>query len=178
MAALAVGGAAALATVVVGCTVMVDGHGQADAGAVPEYRASISASIEASSSSSVARESERQATLTTKAVHTACEDLSSSSVDVVKAVNAYVEASNNRPGDVAATTGPAVDALNRSADLVSADITDALPADLRAQLTEWVDAARAVVAAINDGGVDVFNDAKTRLNTAKDNALHRCDTAY
>lgn len=123
-------------------------------------------------------ESERQASLTTKAVHTACEDLSSTSVDVVNAVNAYVDAANNRPGDVPATTGPAIAALNRSADLVSADVNDALPADLRGMLTEWVDAARGVVGAINDGGVDAFNTAKNRLNTAKENALRRCDTAY
>lgn len=178
MAALAVGSAAALATVVVGCTVVVNGSGEADSGAVPEYRASISASIEASESSSAARESERQASLTTKAVHTACEDLSSTSVDVVNAVNAYVDAANNRPGDVPATTGPAIAALNRSADLVSADVNDALPADLRGMLTEWVNAARGVVGAINDGGVDAFNTAKNRLNTAKENALRRCDTAY
>ena len=178
MVACAVGSAAALATVGGGCTVVGDGSGEADSAAVPAYRASVSASIEASSSSSAARESERQAAMTTKAIHTACEDLSSSSVDVVKAVNAYVDASNNRPGDVPATTGPALDALNRSADLISADTTDALPPDLRAALTEWVDSARGVVGAINGGSVDGFNDAKNRLNAAKETALRRCDAAY
>lgn len=176
--ALGAGWAATLATVVVGCTMVVDGNGHADETDVPVYRASVSSSIAASESSSAARESERQATLTTQAVRTACEDLSSSSVDAVRAVNAYVEASNKRPADVAATTGPAIDALNRSADLVSADNKDALPADLRDQLTQYVNAVHVVVDAIRGGGVESFNSASDGLNAAKDNALRRCDTAY
>lgn len=178
MGAFVVGSVAALATVVVGCTAVVDGTGQADQQAAPEYRASVSASVEASSSVSAAKESERQAVATTKAVHTACEDLSSSSVDVINALNAYVNAANSRPGDVPATVGPAMDALNRGIALAKADNIDALPGDLRVELTEWVDSMQAVVAAINDGGADIFNAAKDRLNTAKNNALQRCDGAY
>ena len=178
IAALASGCVATLATVVVGCTVVVDGTGEADAEDVPLYRASVSSSIAASESSSAARESARQTTLTVKAIKTACEDLSSTSVDVVRAVNAYVEASNKRPGEVASTKQPAIDALTHSADLVSADITDALPAVLRELLNDWVAAARAAVDGINSGGVDAFNDAITRLNNAKDTALPRCDSAY
>lgn len=69
------------------------------------YRASVKASIEESSLSSVTRESERQASLTTRAVHTVCEDLSTSAVDAVNAVNGYVEAVNNG-GDTAAKAAP------------------------------------------------------------------------
>jgi hypothetical protein len=176
--AFAVGCAAALATVVVGCTVVVDGNGVADEEDVPVYRASVSSSVAASVSSSAARESKRQAALTTQALRTACEDLSSTSVDAVRAVNAYVDAANNVSGDVASTAGPAVDALNRSGALVSAATTDALPADLRDLLTQYVTATRAVADAITADRVDSFNAASTQLNTARDDALRRCDAAY
>lgn len=175
----ALGGAAATAMVVVGCSSVTGGSARVDPQAAPVYRASVSASIEASSLTSVARESERQASLTTKAVHTVCEDLSTSSVDAVDAANAYIDAINNNASDVAAKAGPAVDALNRSADLVSAGMSDALSPDLRGALTEWVDAVRAVAAAISgNAGPEDFNATSSRSNAARENALDRCDAAY
>ncbi|MHC9297167.1 hypothetical protein ACRCUN_32290 [Mycobacterium sp. LTG2003] len=179
LAASALGGVAVTAMVVVGCTSVTDGTAQVDSEAAPDYRASVSASVEASESSSAVRESERQASLTTKAVHTVCEDLSTSSVDAVDAVNVYIEAVNNNAPDVQAKAGPAVDALNRSADLVSSGISEALSPDLSGALTEWVDAVRAVAAAISgNAGPDVFNAASERSNTARTTALDRCDAAY
>lgn len=178
IAARAFGGAAVIAMVVVGCTSVTGGNAQVDSAVAPEYRASVKASIEESSASSVTRESERQASLTTRAVHTVCEDLSTSAVDAVNAVNGYVEAVNNG-GDTAAKAGPAIDGLNRSADLVSSGLSDALSPDLRDALTEWIDSARALVAAISDHvGPDQFNAASNRSNTARENALTRCDKAY
>lgn len=179
LAGSGLGGAAAIAMVVVGCTSVTGGTAQVDSEAAPDYRASVSASVEASSASSAARESERQASLTTRAVHTVCEDLSTSSVDAVDAVNVYIEAVNNNAPDVDAKAGPAVDALNRSADLVSSGISDALSPDLSGALTEWVEAVRAVAAAISGNAApDVFNAASERSNTARTNALDRCDAAY
>ena len=161
--------------VVVGCTSITGGTAEVDSAAAPEYRASVTASIEESSLSSVARESERQASLTTRAVHTVCEDLSTSVVD---AVNGYVEAVNSG-GDTAAKAGPAIDGLNRSADLVGSGLSDALSPDLRAALTEWIDSARALVTAISGHvGADQFNAASERSNAARENALTRCDKAY
>lgn len=165
--------------VVVGCTSVTGGTAQVDREAAPVYRASISASIDVSMSSSVARESERQASLTTKAVHTVCEDLSTSAVDAVDAVNVYIEAVNNNTGDAKAKAGPAIDALNRSAELVSAGLSDALTPDLRGALTEWVDSVKALAATMSaDSGPDAFNSASNRSNTARENALDRCDAAY
>lgn len=179
IAALATGSAATVAMVIVGCSTVTGGTAAVDPKDAPVYRASVSASIEVSMSSSAARESERQATLTTKAVHTVCEDLSTSAVDAIAAVNAYVEAVNNDAGDVQAKAAPAADALNRSADLVSSGINDALSAELRTALTEWVDSARAVAAAVTSNvGPDEFNAASSRSNTARENALNRCDAAY
>ena len=164
--------------VVVGCATVTGGTAMVDSGAAPEYRASIALSIEESSASSVARESERQASLTTRAVHTVCEDLSTSTVDAVDAVNVYVDAVNDG-GDTVAASGPAVDGLNRSADLVSAGLSDALSPDLHQALTEWIDSARELAAVIDaHGGPGQFNIASTRSNTARENALNRCDAAY
>jgi hypothetical protein len=179
VAGVALGGTAVIAMVVVGCSSVTGGTAQVDPSAAPEYRASVSASIEASSLTSAARESERQATLTQRAIHTVCEDLSTSSVDAIDAVNAYIQAANDNSPDMAAKAGPAVDALNRSADLVTSGISDTLPADLRGALTEWVDAVRAVSAAISGNAPpDVFNAASDRSNAARTAALDRCDAAY
>ena len=164
--------------VVVGCTSITGGTAEVDSAAAPEYRASVTASIEESSLSSVTRESERQASLTTRAVHTVCEDLSTSVVDAGNAGNGYVEAVNNG-GDIAAKAGPAIDGLNRSADLVGSGLSDALSPDLRAALTEWIDSARALVTAISGHvSADQFNAASERSNAARENALTRCDKAY
>jgi len=165
--------------VIVGCTSVTSGTAQIDKGDAPAYRTSVSSSIEASASRSSARESQRQESLTTEAIHTVCEDLSSTSVDAIVAVNAYVGAFNDDAADVTAKAGPAIDALNRSADLVAAGISDTLPGELRDGLTAWVDAARAVAVAVRDDyGPDDFNTAINRLNDSRDTALNLCDAAY
>ena len=170
---------AALAMIVIGCTNVTDGDPAVPEGEAPLYRASVSASIEESSASASARESERRASQSAAAVHTACEALSSSSADAIGAVNTYVDAFNANPGDVGGAEGPAVDALNHSADLVSGSVSDALPAELRDALNEWVDASRAVATAIaGHYAADDFNAAIARLNAAKTTALDRCDAAY
>lgn len=177
--ALVVGGAATAAMIIVGCTSVTSGTASVNSADAPVYRASVSASIEASASSSQARESERQESLTTQAIHTSCEDLSSSSVDAISAVNVYVDAYNNDAGDVRVKTGPAVDALYHSADLVAGSISDLLSPELRDALNAWVDGARDVAAAIaGNYGTDDFNAAITRLNDAKTVALDLCDAAY
>lgn len=175
----ATGTLAALAMIVVGCTNVTDGDPGAAQGEAPLYRASVSASLEESAASSSARESERQESLTTEAVHTSCEAMSSSSADAIGAVNTYVDAFNANPADIARTAGPAVDALNHSADLVAGTISDPLAPDLRDALNSWVDAARAVATAIaGNYGTEEFNAAITRLNDSKTMALDRCDAAY
>jgi len=177
--ALVVGGLATLAIVVVGCTSVTSGTAHVNDAEAPAYRASVSASIEASESTSRVRESERQQSLTTQAIHTACEDLSSSSVDAITAVNTYVEAYNNGAGDVQAKTGPAIDALHHSADLVAGSVSDMLSPQLRDALNAWVDASRGVATAIAaDYGARDFNAAVDKLNGAKDTALNICDAAY
>jgi len=112
-------------------------------------------------------------------VHTSCESLSTSSVDAITAVNAYVDAFNQSAADADAKSRPAIDALNHSADLVARSISDPLPPDLKDSMNAWVDAARGLAVAIaGNYGSDEFNAAITKLNDAKTTALNRCDAAY
>ncbi|WP_428364741.1 hypothetical protein [Mycolicibacterium sp.] len=178
-AAFVTGMAAVLAMIVVGCTSVTDGDAAVAEGEAPLYRASVSASIEESAASASARESERQASLTTEAIQASCEAMSSSSAEAVGAVNVYVEAFNTNPADIGRTAEPAVDALNHSADLVASTISDPLAPELRDALTAWVDAAREVATAIaGNYPTDEFNAGIGRLNDAKTTALDRCDAAY
>ncbi|WP_192723882.1 hypothetical protein [Mycobacterium sp. OAS707] len=179
MVALVIGGLAASAMIIVGCTSVTQGSAEIDRADAPVYRASVSASIEESAASSSSRESERQASLTTQAVHSSCEALSSSSVDAITAVNNYVDAFNKNAADAAAKAPPAIDALNHSADLVGRSVSDPLSPNLRDALGAWVDAARGLAAAIaGNFGPEEFNAAITKLNDTKTAALNLCDAAY
>lgn len=165
--------------IIVGCTSVTSGTGQVDREEAPIYRASVSVSIEESIAQSSARESKRQESLTTAAIHTVCEDLSSSSVDAINAVNAYVDAVNEDTTEVAVRAGPAVDALNVSANLVSSGISDMLSPQLRDALNAWVGATHDVAGTISrDAGPDEFNAAVTRLNDSRGIALELCDASY
>ena len=180
IASLVIGVVAALALVVVGCTTVTDGTPAVDANDAPSYRASISASVSASAATSSQREAKRQESLTAQAVHNSCDALSESSVDTINAVNAYVGAINAGGGeDADAKQGPAIDALHRSADLVSTSLTDALSPELRASLVAWVDSARALAQTIVDKlPPEQFNPAIDKLNQTRDTALNMCDAAY
>ena len=176
---LVVGSLAVTAMIIVGCTSVTKGSAEIDRADAPVYRASVSASSEESAASSSSRESERQASLTTQAVHSSCEALSSSSVDAISAVNNYVDAFNKNAADAATKAPPAIDALNHSADVVGRSISDPLKPDLRDALNAWVDAARGLAAAIaGNFGPEEFNAAITKLNDTKTTALNLCDAAY
>lgn len=177
--ALVVGSLALLAMIVVGCTSVTGGAPKVNVADAPVYRASVSASAEESAASSSSRESERQASMTTEAVHASCEALASSSVDSISAVNNYVQAFNSSDPDAPSKAGPAVDSLNHSADAVAQSISDPMPPELRDALNAWVDAARGVANAIaGNYGPDEFNASVSKLNDVKTTALDMCDAAY
>ncbi len=176
---LLVGSAAAVLAGVVGCTTVTGGEPAVNAGDAPAYRTSVSVSVSESAASSSARESERQASLTTQAMHDTCETLSTSSADAIDAVNAYVSAFNQGAADVAATEGPAVDALNQSADAVAGSMTAAIPQELTDAFTSWVDGARATAKAISaHAPPGEFNKTIKDLNDTRSNALSLCDATY
>jgi hypothetical protein len=177
--AFVLGSLAGGAMIIVGCTSVTQGSAEIDRADAPMYRASVSASSEESAASSSSRESERQASLTTQAIHSSCEALSSSSVDAITAVNNYVDAFNRNAADAGAKAGPAIDALNHSADLVAKSVSDTLAPNLRDALNAWVDASRGLATAIaGNYGPDDFNAAITKLNDTKTTALNLCDAAY
>lgn len=176
---LLVGSAAVVAISVAGCTSVTGGDATVNAADAPIYRTSVSMSSSQAAASSSARESERQASLTTEAVHATCETLSTSSADAIDAVNAYVGAFNNEGGDVANTEGPAADALNQSAEVVEGSINDAAPPELREAFTAWVDGARMAADAIDrQASPKEFNQIIDELNDARSTALQMCDDTY
>jgi hypothetical protein len=179
IAAMVMGTQAAMAMIIVGCNSVTSGSPTVDRADAPVYRASVSASIEESAASSSSRESERQESITTQAIHSSCEALSSSSVDAITAVNTYVDAFNKDAVDAVAKAPPAIDALNHIADVVAGSVSDALASNLRDALNAWVDASRGLATAIaGNYGPDEFNVAITKLNDTKTIALNLCDAAY
>ena len=179
IAALVMGSLAAMAMIMVGCNSVTSGSPTINRADAPVYRASVSASREESVASSSSRESERQGSITRQAVHSSCDGLSSSSVDAITAVNNFVDSFNKNGADAAAKAGPAIDALNHSADLVARGVSDVLAQNLRDALNAWVDAARGLATAIaGNYGPTEFNAAITKLNDTKTTALNLCDAAY
>lgn len=175
---MTLGVAAVVLMAAIGCSSVTGGNATVDAEDAPAYRTSVSESMSASAATSSARESERQESLTVEAVHTACETMSTSSAEGIDALNVYVD-SMNAGSDGSATEGAAAEALNRSADLVLADISETLPQDIRDSLNAWVDAARATATAVlARATASEFNDAVTRLNDSRSAALNLCDEAY
>lgn len=165
--------------VAVGCASTTDGDPTADAGEAPAYRTSMSVSSSQSVASSKARESERQAAMTTQAVHTTCETLSTTSAEAIDAVNAYVSAFNSDGADIAGTEGPAVDSLRQSADAVERSITDIVPIEMEDAFMQWVDGARATADAITrKASPSEFNEIINGLNRARSDVLGLCDATY
>jgi len=174
-----VGGAAGLCMAVVGCTAVTEGDPTANSGEAPAYRTSMAVSSSQSAASSSVRESQRQASMTTRAVHTTCETLSTTSADAIDAVNAYVGAFNDAGGDTSGTEGPAVDSLNQSAEAVQNSISDIVPDQVRDAFMEWVDGARATADAISRrADPSEFNQVIDELNAARSDVLRLCDATY
>lgn len=160
------------------CTSSTGGNAKVDVADAPAYRTSLSLSLSASAATSSLREQERQGSLAIQAVHTVCETLSTSSADAVDSVNAFVDAVK-AGADPALTGGPAADALNRSAEVVTSDMGDAVPQDIRDAMVAWTDAARGAAEVITAvAPPDRFNAAIGLLNDTRSTALNLCDASY
>ncbi len=179
IAGVLVGGAAAVCVAAVGCTAVTEGDPTADAGDAPAFRTSMAVSSSQSAASSSAREAQRQASMTTQAVHTTCETLSTTSADAIDAVNVFVSAFNETDGDTTTAEGPAIDSLNQSADAVEDSISDIVPDEVQDAFMEWVDGARATADAISrKADPAVFNQVIDELNAARSDVLRLCDATY
>ena len=176
--ALALGCVAAALIGIVGCTSVTNGTATPDTNVAPAYRQSVSASVSASSATSRVRESQRQQSLTTRAVRTSCDSLATSSKDAIDKVNAYVSAFNEG-GNTGPTEGPAIGALNDSATTVSNSFNDALSQELKDAFNAYVDAARGVANAIGThASIPEFNKRVDQLNDTKTKALKLCLTSF
>ena len=179
VACLLAGVAAATAMGLVGCTSVTGGAPTVDAADAPAYRTSVAMSSSQAAASASARESERQASMTTQAVQATCETLSTTSADAIDGVNAYVDAYNSEGGDIVGTEGPAVDALEQSAQAVESAITDVTPERLAQAFLAWIDGAYAASEAISkQADPEEFNQIIDDLNTARSEALGLCDAMY
>ncbi|MBV8861835.1 MAG: hypothetical protein JO082_05820 [Mycobacterium sp.] len=170
----ALGCTATILMAIVGCTTVTEGMPTVDTAIAPAYRTSVSLSISESAATSSIRETQHQRSLTTRAILTACESFISSSKDAVNKVNDFVEA-YNAGGDTTSAEGPAIDALNHSADVVAGSISGPLSQDLREQLTAYSDAARQVADAIRmHAATGDFNQRVNQLNDTKTKAVKLC----
>ena len=176
--ALALGCVAAALIGIVGCTSVTNGTATPDTNVAPAYRQSVSASVSASSATSRVRESQRQQSLTTRAVHASCDSLATSSKDAIDKVNAYVSAFN-AGHSTGPAEGPAIGALNDSATTVSNSFSDALSQQLRDAFNAYIDAARGVANAIGThASIPEFNSRVDQLNDTKTKALKLCLASF
>lgn len=172
--ARAIGCTATILIAIVGCTTVTEGTPTVDTAMAPAYRASVSLSISESAATSSIRETQRQRSLTTRAIVSACESFATSSKDAVDKVNDFV-AAYNAGGDTRSAEGPAIDALNHSADVVAGSISGPLSQDLREQLTAYSDAARQVADAIRThAATGDFNQRVNQLNDTKTKVVKLC----
>lgn len=163
--------------VIVGCTTVTEGTSTVDTGLAQAYRASVSASVSASSATSRIRESQRQVTLTKRAIHDACLSFVTSAKEAIDKLNAYVD-SLNRGASSAPTEGPAKDSLNHSAELVVGSLSDALSGELREALTAYADAARSAArAVVPNPAPSALNSAIDQLNDTMTKAKQSCRAA-
>jgi hypothetical protein len=180
VAALAAGLTAAALMVVVGCTSVTSGAPVADPDDAQSYRSWVTDSLSQSAASVSERESTRRESATAEAVANACEVLSSTSVDAVTAINAYVNAAGKgNPADVAARAQAAVESLNRGVDVITTSLTTPLLPQMAEAFRAWVDATKAVSTAIGERyGQREFNAVVDKFNQANDAALDTCGGSH
>src|ERR1700741_2861990 len=176
--ALALGCIAAVLIGIVGCTTVTEGTATPDTKVAPAYRQSVSASVSASSATSRVRESQRQQSLTTKAVRSSCDSLATTSSTAIDKVNDFVSA-YNAGHSTGPTEGPAIDALNDSATTVSNSFSDALSQQLRDAFNAYIEAAHGVPSAIGThASAGEFNKRVDQLNDTKTKALKLCLASF
>jgi hypothetical protein len=176
--ALALGCVATVVMGIVGCTSVTNGTATPDTKVAPAYRQSVSASVSASSVTSSIHESQRQQSLTTKAVRSSCDTLATSSSAAIDKVNAFV-GEFNAGRNTGPTEGPAIDSLNDSASTVANSFSDALSPQLKDAFNAYIDAAHEVANAIGThASTGEFNRRVNQLNDTKTKALKLCLASF
>ncbi len=163
---------------IVGCTTVTNGTATPDTKVAPAYRQSVSASVSASLATSSIQESQRQQSLTTRAVRSSCDSLATTSKEAIDKVNAFVGAFN-AGRNTGPTEGPAIQALNDSVTTVTNSFSDALSQQLKDAFNAYIDAARGVANAIGTHApTSEFNKRVDQLNDTKTKALKLCLTSF
>jgi hypothetical protein len=163
---------------IVGCTTVTNGTATPDTKVAPAYRQSVSASVSASAATSSIRETQRQQSLTTRAVRTSCDSLATTSSAAIDKVNAFVGAFN-AGRNTGPMEGPAIDALNDSASTVANSFSDALSTQMKDAFNAYIDAARGVANAIGTHApTGEFNKRVNQLNDTKTKALKLCLASF
>ncbi|WP_131808861.1 MULTISPECIES: hypothetical protein [Mycolicibacterium] len=165
-AALAFGGVAVSAMVIVGCSKSVEGSSTVDEPGAAAFRTSVSLSAAASASSS-------SSSASVAATQAACQVFVDTGKPAMQAVNAYVDA-ENAGGTDAAKLQAAVDALHHAADAVTKAAPTVQSPALKTALGGWAGAAQTLATAIStnastsdfNAAVDSFNEAKSATETA------------
>lgn len=112
--------------------------------------------------------------MTTQAVRGACVRFANSSTTAVETVNKYVDAFNSG-GDVSGTAGPAIEALNTSAETISGAVNDVLSPELRDVFNSYAESARSLAEAISSHApTPVYNSRKEELNNVRGKGIELC----
>ncbi|MEU7767925.1 hypothetical protein AB0B25_22770 [Nocardia sp. NPDC049190] len=167
-------GAVAIGLTVAGCANRVEGVANPNASDLAAYK------TEAASSSAAATSS-RRAAAQSKAIADNCGQFPTISGLGVSKYNEFVDAHDANAPDYLAKRDLAVSTLEDAANKVESSVRtarDALPPDLAAQFTEYVNAARALAAETRTmtytAPVGALNDASKRVNDARNVVRDAC----
>ncbi|MFC8046838.1 hypothetical protein [Nocardia sp. NPDC057353] len=159
---------------VAGCANRVDGTAAPNVADVSAYK------TEAASSSAAATSS-RKAAAEAKAISDNCGQFPGITGVGVSRYNEFVTAHDSNAPDYVPKRDGAADTLEDAANKVEAGVNQAagaLPGDLAAQLTEYVEAARALAGQTRPmtytAPVDALNGASQRVNNARNAVNTSC----
>lgn len=106
-------------------------------------------------------------------MRTACAALVTTSKNAIDKTNEFVQAFTCR--GTGPTEGPAIDALNDSANTVANSFNDAMSQQIKDAFNAYIDAAHAVANAIGThASTSEFNKRVDQLNDTKKKAIQLC----
>ncbi|WP_280391921.1 hypothetical protein [Nocardia brasiliensis] len=167
-------GAVAVGLVVAGCGNRVHGTPNPNTADLAAYKTEAAASSTAATSS-------KRAAAQTKAIGDNCAQFPTTTGVGVSKYNEFIDAHDANAGDYAAKRELAASTLDDAANKVETGIStakDAMPADLAAKFTDYVNAARALSAETRKmtytAPVGPLNDASRRVNDARNAVRDAC----
>lgn len=153
--------AGACAGLITGCSATISGKPTANADELAAYQEEIAAEE------------------ATEANTTACTDFRDGYIQIVRAINDFVDAYNTEGGYTGPTVGSkittATETIDKWTGVVAGDLVPAVDEDVRTTVDTWKQSALAVRDSLDKREDDtVVNDRSTELNDAKEAALAAC----